>query len=478
MEYDKPHYNEKYPCLIQINDKNNEINEYNNCLYNNNDIPNFLHKKIKLNNNGNNNEKFNELKKIIKKKLLFNNIKPIIIEKDNLKEYSIQIFQNEFIKLREKIKTLINLLNTEQVNQSTILSYFYSLWNFYFNEEINNKTLKRLNTSINFILEDNYLEILINKHYKSFLFIVLLVYECFKNTEIFFQSKNFIIKILSYQLKANYFLIYKELLKYGYIMNKLENKLLKFFKYFKKNFTFKNLIYNLISLYNEIEIKSFEQIKKYGEKNIFLTQVTINISLLNNNEKDKIDISIPYINNPPLKKYSLILDLDETLIHFSIKNSKEGELYLRPYLTDFLLSVSKIYEIIIFTAGLKEYANLVLNIIEKKIGKKIFDYRLFREHTIIDDNQNHIKDLSKIGRDLKNILIVDNIAENFLYQPENGILISSFFKDKKSNIKKKDKCLLELKHLLIQIAKKDVIDLRQEIKINQDFINKKISQIL
>jgi Dullard-like phosphatase family protein len=303
------------------------------------------------------------------------------------------------------------------------------------------------------------------------------VYQCFKNTEIFSQSKIFIIKILFYQLKANYFLICKEFLKYGFIINKLENKLIKFFKFFKKNFTFKNSIYNLISLYNELEIKSFDQIKNYGEENIFFTQVTINISLLNNNENNKIDISIPYIKNPPLKKYSLVLDLDETLIHFSIKNSKEGELYLRPYLTDFLLSVSEIYEIIIFTAGMKDYANLVLNIIEKKIGRKIFDYRLFREHTIIDESQNHIKDLSKIGRDLKNILIVDNIAENFLYQPENGILISSFFKDKNSNFKKKDKCLLELKNLLIKISKEDIIDLRNEIKNNQDFINEKISQI-
>jgi Dullard-like phosphatase family protein len=477
MEYDKPHYYEKYPCLIKISEKNNEINEYNDSLYNNNDIPNFLHKKIKLNNSENNNHKFNEQKKIIKKKLLVENINPILIEKAHKKEYSIQIFQNEFIKLREKMKTIINLLNNEEVNQSTILSYIYFLWNFYFTEEINNKTLERLNNSINFILEDNYLEKVIEKHYKYFLFIVLLVYQCFKNTEIFSQSKIFIIKILFYQLKANYFLICKEFLKYGFIINKLENKLIKFFKFFKKNFTFKNPIYNLISLYNELEIKTFDQIKNYGEENIFFTQVTINISLLNNNENNKIDISIPYIKNPPLKKYSLVLDLDETLIHFSIKNSKEGELYLRPYLTDFLLSVSEIYEIIIFTAGMKDYANLVLNIIEKKIGKKIFDYRLFREHTIIDESQNHIKDLSKIGRDLKNILIVDNIAENFLYQPENGILISSFFKDKNSNFKKKDKCLLELKNLLIKISKEDIIDLRNEIKNNQDFINEKISQI-
>ena len=119
-----------------------------------------------------------------------------------------------------------------------------------------------------------------------------------------------------------------------------------------------------------------------------------------------------------------------------------------------------------------------MDIIEKKIGKKIFDYKLFREHTFIDNSQNYIKDLSKIGRNLENILIIDNTKENFIFQPENGILISSFIIDNNSlNIKQKDKCLLELKNLLLKIVKKDINDLREEIKKNQEFINKKISLI-
>jgi len=34
-----------------------------------------------------------------------------------------------------------------------------------------------------------------------------------------------------------------------------------------------------------------------------------------------------------------------------------------------------------------------------------------------------MKDLSRLGRDLSTTLIVDNIAENFAMQPENGIEI-------------------------------------------------------
>jgi len=40
-----------------------------------------------------------------------------------------------------------------------------------------------------------------------------------------------------------------------------------------------------------------------------------------------------------------------------------------------------------------------------------------------------VKDLSRIGRDLSRTIIVDNVAENFQLQPDNGIFIKSWFDD-------------------------------------------------
>lgn len=53
-----------------------------------------------------------------------------------------------------------------------------------------------------------------------------------------------------------------------------------------------------------------------------------------------------------------------------------------------------------------------------------------------------LKDLSKIGRPINKTIIVDNVAENFSLQPENGILIKSWFDDFK------DTALIELSPIL------------------------------
>ena len=53
-----------------------------------------------------------------------------------------------------------------------------------------------------------------------------------------------------------------------------------------------------------------------------------------------------------------------------------------------------------------------------------------------------IKDLSRIGRPLNKTIIVDNVAENFSKQPDNGIFIKSWFDDQT------DTALLELAPLL------------------------------
>ena len=78
--------------------------------------------------------------------------------------------------------------------------------------------------------------------------------------------------------------------------------------------------------------------------------------------------------------------------------------------------MAKYFELIIFTAAAEDYADIVLNELDKN---KVINYKLYRKHTE-QINGIFIKDLSKLGRDLSHILIVDNNKDNFSLQPENA----------------------------------------------------------
>lgn len=85
--------------------------------------------------------------------------------------------------------------------------------------------------------------------------------------------------------------------------------------------------------------------------------------------------------------------------------------------------MSKYYEIFVFTASLKEYANPVIDILDKfKTVKK----RLFREHCS-NYSGMLIKDMTTMNRELSNIILIDNSEVSFLYQPENALHIKSYF---------------------------------------------------
>ena len=84
--------------------------------------------------------------------------------------------------------------------------------------------------------------------------------------------------------------------------------------------------------------------------------------------------------------------------------------------------MSKYYELVIFTAAVKDYADNILDEIDEK---KRISHRLYREHTRIEDYVS-IKDLGMIGRDLSKSIIIDNIASNFKLQPRNGVAISTW----------------------------------------------------
>ena len=83
------------------------------------------------------------------------------------------------------------------------------------------------------------------------------------------------------------------------------------------------------------------------------------------------------------------------------------------------------FEIVVFTAGLNDYADCILNDFDRQC---YVSHRLYRDHTKLR-NGVHIKDLSKLGRNLQRTIIIDNIQENFMAQPDNGLHIKGWYND-------------------------------------------------
>ena len=176
-------------------------------------------------------------------------------------------------------------------------------------------------------------------------------------------------------------------------------------------------------------------------------------------------IKSPFLPSIYNKQYTLVMDLDETLVHY-IENEEKGQYLSRPYAENFLKEMSKYYEIVIFTAAIQDYADWILDDFD---NEKLISYRLYRQHSIPAGNY-FLKDLSCIGRDLSKIIIVDNVAENFQLQPDNGILIKSWYDDAE------DIALKELMLLLVEIATNQVDDVRVALNIYRQQMLEQLSQ--
>jgi len=131
---------------------------------------------------------------------------------------------------------------------------------------------------------------------------------------------------------------------------------------------------------------------------------------------------------PPLRdpeQYTLVLDLDETLVHYH-EHEGMGNYDIRPGMAEFLQRMHKHgYEIVIFTAATQDYADWVIDQIDPG---RLIHYRLYRQHAL-PWGPIFVKDLSKLGRDLNKSLIIDNVQENFMLQPNHGIFIATWYDD-------------------------------------------------
>ena len=213
-----------------------------------------------------------------------------------------------------------------------------------------------------------------------------------------------------------------------------------------------NISQNILEIFNLSKKSKFKTIINDHIKNNSLIYNKINEVIRNDNSPEnanyiynnhmngnpqlngnciKRDIPIPFL--PPKREddnreYTLVLDLDETLVHF-FEDNNEAYVKVRMGAECFISILSQFCEIVIFTASTKFYADTVINGLD---CKDLIDHKLYREHTY-DYNGINAKDLSKLGRDLNKVIIIDNIEENYMFQPNNGLNIIDFEGDENDN---------------------------------------------
>ena len=161
-----------------------------------------------------------------------------------------------------------------------------------------------------------------------------------------------------------------------------------------------------------------------------------------------------------LKKKTLVLDLDETLVHSSTKspfpnkknivlnmkiNNLKYKIYviLRPYLEHFFQEMSLYYNLFVFTASLAQYSTTLMNIIDKN---KVILKVLNREHCQFKRGL-FFKNLNIFNRDYKDIIILDNNPLSYIFNKSNGIPIPTWIDDPN------DKELLKLIPILKYLSK-------------------------
>ena len=195
------------------------------------------------------------------------------------------------------------------------------------------------------------------------------------------------------------------------IENNIYKKVIQFLSNIKNNDYFKNKI-------NHIEKKKIE--------NIIYNNCDNNINNKESSEEKylKNQNILPDFNDKKYK-YSLFIELDETLVHYY----EEGNNYfvkVRCGAEDFIKTMSGFCEIIIVSTSSKEYTDIIVKNINK--DNNYINHTIYKE--LYDDEK--FLDFSKINRDIKKCIFICHTDE-FFNAPKNNIVKLSEFLGEESD---------------------------------------------
>ena len=394
--------------------------------------------------------------------------------------------------LEEKLSEIIYFLK----NRKEVQNQCFDFWNYFYNCPLYQKIEKTFKTeknietvkfslnlellSVMLCYEFSFDQLILNKTY-----ILLLEILELNHRNLMIICENILIKIYPENQKNKWVIKLNKIVqnskaneqnhfenssfseKIEINSNKINKKLLNILLNYKTEYS--NLI---MSLMKRIKQKNYEEINDFFREYILKVEnleSSIVASIFLKANPNFISHRPPYLHTQRNKPYTLILDLNETLVSFQQTNYSQGILRLRPFLIEFLDEISYYYELILFTASTEYFAKPIINAIEE--NKKYFDFIFYRECCIIIGN-DFVKDLTRIGRPLDSTIIVDNMQQNFRLQKENGINIKPFYAQDPN-----DSALYDLLNILIDIAGEEG-DVREGLaKYRNDIVKKVTSNI-
>lgn len=186
----------------------------------------------------------------------------------------------------------------------------------------------------------------------------------------------------------------------------------------------------------------------------------------------------PLSRNPDKKRRrkTLVLDLDETLIHSMSRGAPRQlgsgshmielrvnnvatlyHVYKRPFCDHFLREVARWFDLQIFTASVKEYADPIIDWLESDLidykttgdPQPIFLRRYYRTDCTFRPGVGYIKDLSLFfpkDDELKNVIILDNSPTSYALHEDNAVVIEGWINDQS------DRDLLNLLPMLYSLS--------------------------
>ena len=523
--YDKILDNENFNKSIPPNILNKSINEKYMNRYMENNISNRTDINfIPLNNRNRNIYNFSPMNE---EDIRINTLNSINNNSFNICYDNIKIRIDDIVYLEKIFDAIIyNLNNYKNISDINTVNECFEFFDFYFNSSLKDKFPY-------FFGDQNY--IIIHTAFNLILFMLIIVFHLSKNPTILFKTilkvrnifdklkLNLYLFIKRIQLyygdafccknerffnKFNNFLILNGLFNINeieivdiicrnsvYSCNQLGD-LLDYYRIVYNEYysDFLNLFLSLSKI-DEVEIKDYFynnilNIKEDMNNNINYDFGENNCNIQNQNivenyiEEDIVEddqylkdvildyklhkATPPFVKPKVTKRYTIVLDLGGTLLNLKI-DQNGNTLYLwRPGIISFLEGIKPYYEIIAFSKLSKEYSELIIQQIDKY--RILFDYNLSREHCVLVNNK-FVKDISRIGRDIRKMIMVDDTPENLEYHIDNGILIFPY------NIESdnEDRVLYELKKLLLLFYNMGYEDLRLALKQYKNEIYNRIT---